>query len=298
MPMATEKELLHCYNLGCGQKYDPEDNKEDSCIFHPGAPFFHDAYKGWSCCKKKCTDFTEFLNIKGCEKSFHSNVKPQVEKPIVDKSKADEVIVYKAPQPMVQPSLKRPPLDSQMVDLKPAVIAPSLKQSAASVEVSASSQTAVSQNELQIGMPCKNKGCKQTYEGEASKYEDCTFHPGVPVFHEGLKFWSCCTRRTSDFNAFLEQKGCNVGKHKWFEDKSSGADGSGGNSDGSSKLQYRYDWHQTGSHVVVAVYAKNYDPVETTVKLNPVRLVISIQDTVTAKTFDLDIHLRGCSKIL
>jgi hypothetical protein len=36
----------------------------DSCTFHPGAPFFHDAYKGWSCCKKKCTDFTEFLNIK------------------------------------------------------------------------------------------------------------------------------------------------------------------------------------------------------------------------------------------
>lgn len=36
----------------------------DSCVFHPGDPFFHDAYKGWSCCKKKCTDFTEFLNIK------------------------------------------------------------------------------------------------------------------------------------------------------------------------------------------------------------------------------------------
>lgn len=35
-----------------------------SCVYHPGDPFFHDAYKGWSCCKKKCTDFTEFLNIK------------------------------------------------------------------------------------------------------------------------------------------------------------------------------------------------------------------------------------------
>lgn len=35
-----------------------------SCVYHPGEPFFHDAYKGWSCCKKKCTDFTEFLNIK------------------------------------------------------------------------------------------------------------------------------------------------------------------------------------------------------------------------------------------
>ena len=35
----------------------------DSCAHHPGVPVFHDAYKGWSCCKKKCTDFTEFLNI-------------------------------------------------------------------------------------------------------------------------------------------------------------------------------------------------------------------------------------------
>ena len=39
-------------------------NVSESCRHHPGYPVFHDAYKGWSCCKKKCTDFTEFLNIK------------------------------------------------------------------------------------------------------------------------------------------------------------------------------------------------------------------------------------------
>ncbi|XP_046391958.1 cysteine and histidine-rich domain-containing protein morgana [Ischnura elegans] len=291
MPTDNEKRLLHCYNLGCGQKYDPEENKEDSCVHHPGAPFFHDAYKGWSCCKKKCTDFTEFLNIKGCHTSFHSNVKPpEPEKPVVDKSKADEVIEYKAPQPLMRPSLKRPPLDAPLVELKPDVIAPSLKPT--EVVSAASPQKAVANNELKIGMLCKNRGCKKAYEGENSNYEDCMYHPGVPVFHEGLKFWSCCTRRTSDFNAFLEQLGCNIGKHKWFEDKNDGADGNEGNGDGS-KLRYRYDWHQTGTHVVVAVYAKNYDPERTTVNLNPVRLVISVLDSATAKTFDLDIPLRG-----
>lgn len=81
--MTTQGSLL-CYNRGCGKRFNPEDNKEgikyttlfvfspnfilffieDVCVHHPGAPFFHDAYKGWSCCKKKCTDFTEFLNIK------------------------------------------------------------------------------------------------------------------------------------------------------------------------------------------------------------------------------------------
>ena len=35
----------------------------DSCHYHPGVPVFHDALKGWSCCKKRSTDFTEFLNI-------------------------------------------------------------------------------------------------------------------------------------------------------------------------------------------------------------------------------------------
>lgn len=46
----------------------------DECCHHPGAPVFHDAYKGWSCCNKKSVDFTEFLNIKGCTMSKHSNV--------------------------------------------------------------------------------------------------------------------------------------------------------------------------------------------------------------------------------
>ena len=50
----------------------------DVCVFHPGVPVFHDAMKvrlcilllfiyfslkGWSCCKKRCIDFTDFLNI-------------------------------------------------------------------------------------------------------------------------------------------------------------------------------------------------------------------------------------------
>ena len=43
-------EPVLCYNRGCGKSFinDPDDKtrKEDECQFHPGAPFFHDAYKG------------------------------------------------------------------------------------------------------------------------------------------------------------------------------------------------------------------------------------------------------------
>jgi hypothetical protein len=46
-----------------------------SCVYHPGPPCFHDAYKIWKCCGKKSTDFSTWLEIKGCSKGKHSNEK-------------------------------------------------------------------------------------------------------------------------------------------------------------------------------------------------------------------------------
>jgi len=73
--------------------------------------------------------------------------------------------------------------------------------------------------EITIGTSCKNGGCRQTYDGSEKAQTPCTHHPGYPVFHEGLKFWSCCQRRTTDFNSFLEQEGCAVGEHMWIKEK-------------------------------------------------------------------------------
>lgn len=90
-------------------------------------PFFHDAYKGWSCCKKKSVDFTEFLNIKGCELSKHSNVKPpepeKPTKPIIEDETRKEIR-----EPVKPSALKRPPFNSELTRLIPT-IAPALKQS-------------------------------------------------------------------------------------------------------------------------------------------------------------------------
>lgn len=41
------------------------------------------------------------------------------------------------------------------------------------------------------------------------------YHPGKAIFHEGMKYWSCCNRKTSNFTAFLEQPGCTKGIHQW-----------------------------------------------------------------------------------
>ena len=66
-----------CYNRGCGKEFRLKDNHEEACTYHPGAPYFHDAYKGWTCCQNKSTDFTTFLNTPGCSLGKHSNIKPE-----------------------------------------------------------------------------------------------------------------------------------------------------------------------------------------------------------------------------
>lgn len=34
-----------------------------------------------------------------------------------------------------------------------------------------------------------------------------------PLFHDGMKEWSCCKKRSHDFSLFLEIPGCKTGKH-------------------------------------------------------------------------------------
>ncbi|TEB35941.1 CS-domain-containing protein [Coprinellus micaceus] len=56
---------------------------------------------------------------------------------------------------------------------------------------------------------CTRKGCGKEFEAE--KAEACTFHPGAPVFHEGLKSWSCCqefNKPVLDFDEFMNLPGC------------------------------------------------------------------------------------------
>lgn len=258
----------------------------ESCRHHPGMPFFHDAYKGWSCCNKKSVDFTEFLNIKGCQLSNHSNVKPaEPEKPpqdIVDDEPPKVVNKPVKPSPLV-----RPAHHTELVKLA-ASIAPALHQAIDKLDATtngAEQITSSKSTEITVGTTCKNGGCGQTYESAASNDTDCVHHPGVPIFHEGLKYWSCCTKRTTDFAAFMNQKGCAYGKHKWSQDN-----------DNQKEVNCRYDWHQTGSNVVIAIYAKMYHPEKSFVKLNPIRLVVSLVfPQQNNAEFNMDVELRGVS---
>lgn len=62
------------------------------------------------------------------------------------------------------------------------------------------------------------------------------------------------------------------------------------------EVQCRYDWHQTASNIVIAIYAKLYHYEKSHVKLNPIRLNVCLvfPQTNDAK-FNLDLELRGVS---
>ena len=82
-------------------------------------------------------------------------------------------------------------------------------------------------------LTCYNKGCgkqfnvsensdgmsvfvlkiKSKYLNEIFFIESCTYHPGTPVFHDALKGWSCCNKKSTDFSTFLSYPGCTKGQH-------------------------------------------------------------------------------------
>lgn len=63
-----------CHNKSCGMKFNPDDNHATACMFHTGAPVFHETYKWWGCCpKQKKFEFDEFMNVPGCRMGPHWN---------------------------------------------------------------------------------------------------------------------------------------------------------------------------------------------------------------------------------
>ncbi|XP_061902769.1 cysteine and histidine-rich domain-containing protein 1-like [Entelurus aequoreus] len=256
-----------CYNKGCGQRFDPENNPDEGCTYHPGVPVFHDALKGWSCCKRRTTDFSDFLGIAGCTKGPHNKEKPpEPVKPDVDeqKPKFSEYIIS-APKP--QEAICRPSADEPLVRLLQKVSA-SLKQALEKLKLTDNSNAEKQEEddcEVKTGTTCKNGGCTKSYDGPATDSDVCLFHSGFPIFHEGMKYWSCCKKKTSDFNTFLSQVGCTNGSHAWRK-----------KDEGKKVVPCRFDWHQTGSQVIISIYAKNGVPELSYVDANSTTLNIHV----------------------
>lgn len=101
--------------------------------------------------------------------------------------------------------------------LKPD-LAPSLKQQLKETNLEPEKKSEeIGPKEIAIGTLCK-RSCNTSYAGPETDQTVCMYHSGSPIFHEGLKFWSCCLKKTTDFNAFLNQVGCKQGKHLWIKE--------------------------------------------------------------------------------
>jgi len=56
-----------CRRKACGHQYNGESRESEKCVFHPGAPIFHEGSKGYTCCKRRVLEFDEFMKIEGCK---------------------------------------------------------------------------------------------------------------------------------------------------------------------------------------------------------------------------------------
>lgn len=185
-----------CYHRGCQQKYTPTNDpaKDDSaCQYHPGLPYFHDAYKIWSCCQKKSHDFTTFLSLPGCTRGPHQPNKPEEQTPTAGPTENEPTAV---PKPVVRqevpkppaPTLERPPMDAPLTKLNLTVsssLRTALEKLNNTTKTGETSKLSAS-NEIKPGTPCKHSSCGAVYTTpDEEQATTCRFHPGVPIFHEG-----------------------------------------------------------------------------------------------------------------
>ncbi|KAI7870598.1 HSP20-like chaperone [Spinellus fusiger] len=251
-----------CTHKGCGKEFSEKENLENSCQFHPGAPVFHEGLKGWSCCQKRVIDFDEFMTMAGCSYGQHSTEQEKVDatEPTatsVTASQVTEAGVEVYGQPVCPPP--------------PSVKAPAVKTPSETViEVEAEDDETLAVPE---GKVCLRKCCNATYKGDAvSRGEGaeavCHYHPGAPIFHEGSKGWSCCSRKVLDFDAFLMIKGCKQGKHLFL----------GNSKTGEELVECRTDWYQTQTHVMLSIFAKNKEDTKVIFHENTVAIDIKMKE--------------------
>ncbi|KAK4058918.1 hypothetical protein OIO90_000364 [Microbotryomycetes sp. JL221] len=270
MPLCTRK--------GCGKEFDPAQNSDAACTFHPGAPVFHEGLKSYSCCSDKSghrpvTDFSDFLNIPGCATGSHSSEKPV--EPVTTFNKVNGKDAANATAANVKPvSSDANGREVYGTAATPAAAATGagpapLPQPPAGVKLAdaakpQSTQFVIEQDDPDVpvakGMACKRKSCNVTYDGQERTDEECEFHAGVPIFHEGSKGWSCCKRRVLDFDDFLKIQGCRKNRHLFVGPKKDDTE--------EELVDCRTDHYQTPRQVIVSCFGKNADKEKSVVKFD------------------------------
>lgn len=238
-----------CVHKGCGKVFTDPD---EPCVYHPGPPEFHEGQKGtsfpqliksilltivsegWMCCKPRVLTFDEFLDIPPCTTGKHSTVDdtpaPPKRQPVSDG----------IPFPITLPLPTTRPIAAPQRPASPAV------------------QPIEESDDPDLSIPpdatCKRRSCGASYNPSIPRdEEECIHHPGVPIFHEGSKGWSCCKRRVLEFDEFMKIEGCKKRKRHLFVGKKK-------DKVADEKVEsIRHDFYQTASSVIASFFLKKID---------------------------------------
>jgi hypothetical protein len=146
--------------------------------------------------------FDEFLSIPACTTGKHSttDIPPAVEKKQVNDSDAPAIV---SKPPAAASEVPRGPVAAPQPTATPPPPPPESESDDPSLEIPK-------------GKKCRRRACGYEYTGGSRDNEKCVFHPGVPIFHEGSKGYTCCKRRVLEFDEFMRIEGCETKNRHLF----------------------------------------------------------------------------------
>ncbi|SPO00860.1 related to zinc-binding protein [Cephalotrichum gorgonifer] len=241
---------LKCVHKGCGKSFN--EGSEEVCIYHPGPPVFHEGQKGWKCCKPRVLTFDEFMTIPPCTEGRHSSTDkpPELEKGNQD---TDSEIAAKIESLNAAAPTRKPIAAPQHIPTPPPP-QPESEDDDPSLEIP-------------DGAVCKRRGCGAKYKaGSAREGESCVHHPGVPIFHEGNKGYSCCKPRVMEFEQFMNLEGCGKKDRHLFVGSGKDKDNKTGAGGEEILETVRNDFYQTPTTVIASFFLKKIVKDKSTVK--------------------------------
>ncbi|EER42330.1 CORD and CS domain-containing protein [Histoplasma capsulatum var. duboisii H88] len=226
-----------CVHKSCGKVFTDPD---EVCVYHPGPPEFHEGHKGWKCCKPRVLSFDEFLAIPPCTTGKHS---------AVDNAPAPE---SKNDAPEIAPDTTPKHIPIAIGNTPTTLSAAGAHTPKPSTSPPPESESDDPSLAIEAGAACRRRGCNGKYSPCVPRDDEkCEHHPGLPIFHEGSKGWSCCKRRVLEFDEFMKIAGCKqrsrhlfIGKAKKTEEKVD---------------NIRTDFYQTATSIMATLYLKKID---------------------------------------
>ncbi|KAK2600241.1 hypothetical protein QQS21_005037 [Conoideocrella luteorostrata] len=268
-----------CVHQGCGKQFSDTNEK---CEYHPGPPIFHEGQKGWKCCKPRVLTFDEFMAITPCTTGVHSTTDhppPVEEKPKEDDSSLAKKIEALNTAPAA-PVPARVPIRSAQSAPAPPPPAPETEDDEPSLEIP-------------DGAICRRRTCGQQYKKSSSREDEkCVHHPGVPIFHEGSKGYSCCKRRVLEFDQFMKIEGCKTKDRHLFV--GSGKKDKAGSTGEEILTTVRHDFYQTSANVIASFFLKkiNKETAKVDFQENQIALDLVTTDS-TPKRYQTEVPLYG-----